>query len=983
MNKDGFMLTVGGCPVIFTSPGINIQSTSELPLTHADFEGFASEVALDSIAHGALNPKFGSWTEKLDLATGLLDVTSLSFRIEDILMDYLGTEKNIASYLFTRDNQESYSVDLFNYTEGSDEGSVRLLFNFSAVTPTNYFWSQGECFKVEEWPSSGKTLNFYKRGVFNTFKRNNHNEFFDINQNEYADLFFEYPGVSGQEVLLWRKYTKNNETIWHVIWRGVANRAPRSTSDGAAIEIQADSFPNHFNRSKFYHRQTVCKIIGYDSRRIAFNVQETNSADIPTGLDNTGWLYTTKNLFTSDQHFKLTDQIVYLHNNGVGKNQKAPLIRVIMDNIDFGEQLYGHFAITNGDDGTRASNTVEFSHYLANPTMTVRACYGRSLVLDGQQTNGGTTDSFFQPGAPENRRYRSYVDSPGDGAFNVFKDGLYSDFVVTDPKLVNNTIPQPYTIHHSASLENHTIFGRVHHAYICEFEPSFINEENIKINPNFEPSEINWQTPWSKELILLDGVFSKSFMNVRPDGQLVPYSTLGSLTGSVIMVRDVGEVHLPKESNRIHVFTEEKELKSSAFMLTNQAVAVGYGLLKNQFSENYYLGISSTEFFANHSLDGDDKLLLECRLDGMQTNSEVCTNLFAIENLVQGLSEIDSKFTFKKLNKKRTLNIAQSILIGKPTWEYSSDSYYSTYVLKSKHLPGKELVINNKDSLAKYGTGKTFTVDLDLVGPQYSYFADPSLVDFYMGRLISNVIRKPRFSSAPSYKVKFKIPIDYDFGLYAGYTTNGNAINAITVGKTLYLTDWILPNGLGGRGMQSAEIVVVSKTVNFQDGTIEIEGIKQPRNSSAIGISPCVKVSEISTYSITISTSNYLNLSGSLVGAEIPQNYAGSNLSSYGWLDDRGAKYFSTGQKVQLILRDSTTYSTLNLTVNQVVGLNITFLEPITTSPVDWPAQAALGNVDLRFADYETAIDSQLTWAYIGDGDDGLINNETQAQRIF
>ena len=33
MNKDGFMLTIGGCPVIFTSPGINIQNTFELPLT--------------------------------------------------------------------------------------------------------------------------------------------------------------------------------------------------------------------------------------------------------------------------------------------------------------------------------------------------------------------------------------------------------------------------------------------------------------------------------------------------------------------------------------------------------------------------------------------------------------------------------------------------------------------------------------------------------------------------------------------------------------------------------------------------------------------------------------------------------------------------------------------------------------------------------------------------------------------------------------
>lgn len=983
MNKDGFMLTIGGCPVIFTSPGINIQNTYELPLTHADFAGFASEVSLSSIAHGAFSPKFGSWTEKVDLATGLLDVTSLSFRIEDILMDYLGTEKNIASYLFTRDDQESYSADLFNCTEGSDEGSVRLLFNFSAVTSTNYFWSQGECFKVEDWPSSGKNLTFYKRGVFNTFKRNKHNEFFDINQNQYADLFFEYPGISGQEVLLWRKYTKNNETIWHVIWRGVANRAPRSTGDGAAIEIQADSFPNHFNRSKFFHKQTVCKIVGYDSRRIAFNVQETNSADTPSGLDNSGWLYTTNNLFTSDQHFKLTDEVVYLANNGLLKNQKAPLIRVIMDNIDFGEQLYDHFAFTNADDGTRASNTIGFSHYLANPTMTTRACYGRTLVLDGQQQNGGTEDSSFQPGARPNRRYRSYVDSPGDGAFNVFKHLTESDFVVTDPRLTNNRIPVQYQIQTSSSF-NPQVDGSVRHAYICEFEPSFINEENIKINSRYEPLEINWQTPWTKELLLFDGVFSKSFMNVRPDGQLIPYSTLGSLTGSTIVVRDLDEVHPEHESNKIHVFTEEKELKSYSLIRGMGGTTVGYGLLKNQFNQNYYLSDDSAEFDAIFSGDFGERFVMECRLDGSQSNSEICTNMFAIENLVQGLTETDSKFTFRKLNKQRTININQSILIGKPTWEYSTDYYYSTYKFNSRHFPGKELTVNNQDAIAKYGTGKTLDIDLDVAGMEYRYFATSQIDNTYQ-KLISIVLNKPRYNTAPAYKVKFKIPIDYDFGSYAGYSINGNAINVITIGKTLYLTDWILPNGLGGRGMQSAEIVVISKTVNFQDGTIEIEGIKQPRNSSAIGISPCVKVSSIdpSLYLINVSTTNYLNLSGSSVGAQIPENYAGSNLNSYGGLSDGGAKYFSAGQKVQLILRNSTTYSTLDLTVNTTTGGLITVSETITTSPVDWPAQAALGNVDLRFADYETAIDSQLTWAYIGDGDDGLINNSSQAQRIF
>lgn len=101
--------------------------------------------------------------------------------------------------------------------------------------------------------------------------------------------------------------------------------------------------------------------------------------------------------------------------------------------------------------------------------------------------------------------------------------------------------------------------------------------------------------------------------------------------------------------------------------------------------------------------------------------------------------------------------------------------------------------------------------------------------------------------------------------------------------------------------------------------------------------------------------------------------------------NDRGIGYFAPSQKVQLILRNTGNYSVFNATVASVGTTTITLSETVVTSPVDWPAQALNGNVDLRFSDYETSgiLESQKTWAYIGDGDTGLLNGTIRNQKLF
>lgn len=942
MNKDGFMLTIGGCPVIFTSPGINIQNTSELPLTHADFAGFASEVSLSSIAHGAFSPKFGSWTEKVDLATGLLDVTSLSFRIEDILMDYLGTERNIASYLFTRDDLQTEQIDTFDRISKE----FRNKNNPYLSRPTLYGWINGECIRVEEWrENNSRPQKYLTDGVFNTFRKN-HDDYFDPAQNEFAQIFFEYPGVFNQEVLLWKRSSVNNVYSWQVLWRGVANRAPRSTSDGAAIEIQADSFVNSFNRSKYYHQQTNTKLVGFDSRRMAFKASETS------GSYSNGWFYSPRNLLTSSLSNTLNGDIIFLkpkHTNAL-----RSVIRDGNSHIADSAQIVFR-SFTNEPTYSNDENGILLYTNIARPMLYVKPCYRRIQTRQGLEFQGSSDVN------DTNRKYDALISNLGDECFQVFRQSKFDptgiqDFIIQSiPFLNRKTIPID-----SGSL------SKCLKRHLFEAELSDDNALNSEVstvgNIDRDPSVIVQEGTGDRLLRAYGGTYNENFLDV--DSNLVN-KNIGVITGSFIKVlsSDITKV----DDRILHVVQKEIEFKSyTALESMHWMDLYRYGIVNSSFEEKHFnFGFN---YFTSLKLTNPSRKT-EILFDGSKTNGELLSEFAKYYGIYQTVG-FENKIGFFKPEKPTTstlltasINIAD--LLEKPSWEAKSDEFVTTIKVKSDGFPGGELILNNKFAIGKFSYGKTIEIELANLGIERNLFVSSrqplaeitaQLYDTYFDIL-----------SSPNNIIKFSTTLKY--------------LNSIFVGSYVSLTDWIVPDGRGGRGLSQDKILIKSKTVDFQNGKIIFEAIKFPQ-IALYGISPCVKISSINTGSkiLTLDTTDYID-SGA---TNAPQDYSASNLGFYNNVaNDKGIGFFLAGHKVQLILRDSTAYSILNLTISSVGTNTITVSETITTSPVDWPAQAALGNVDLRFADYETAIDSQLTWAYIGDGDDGLINNSSQAQRIF
>lgn len=942
MNKDGFMLTIGGCPIVFISPGINIQNTSELPLTHTDFAGFASEVSLSSIAHGAFSPKFGSWTEKVDLATGLLDVTSLSFRIEDVLMDYLGTERNIASYLFTRDDLQTEQIDTFDRVSKE----FRYKNNPYLAKPTLYGWINGECIRVEEWRENNSYPQKYiSDGVFNTFRKN-HDDYFDPAQNEFAQIFFEYPGVFNQEVLLWKRSSVNNVYSWQVLWRGVANRAPRSTSDGAAIEIQADSFVNSFNRSKYYHQQTNTKLVGFDSRRMAFKAAETS------GSYSNGWFYSAKNLYTASSTNFLNGDIIFFK----PKHTNALRTVVGQGNENFG--LLGRIvevSFTNKPTYSDDENGILLYTNIARPMLYVRPCMRRMQTRQGLEFQGSSdivaTSSL----------YKALISTPGDECFQIFRQN------VNDPAFVQDFIVQsiPFLNRKTIPIDSGSL-SKCLKRHLFEAELSDDNAMNTEISNNVdfgvEPAFTVQEGTGDRILRAYGGTYNENFYD--REGSFIN-NNIGVISGSFIKVlsTDITKV----EDRTLHVVQKEIQFKSyTALESMHWMDLYRYGIVNSSFEEKHFnFGFN---YFTSLKLTNPSRKT-EILLDGSKTNGELLSEFAKYYGIYQTVG-FENKIGLFKPEKPTnstivTASISVTNLVDKPSWEAKTDEFVTTVKVKSDGFQGGELILNNKFAIGKFSYGKTIEIELANLGIERNLFVSSrqplaeitaQLYDTYFDIL-----------SSPNNIIKFSTTLEY--------------LNSIFIGSYVSLTDWIVPDGRGGRGLSQDKILIKSKTVDFQNGKIIFEAIKFPQ-IALYGISPCVKISSINTGSkiLTLDTTDYID-SGA---TNAPQDYSASNLGFYNNVaNDKGIGFFLAGHKVQLILRDSTAYSILDLTVSSVGTNTITVLETVTTSPVDWPAQAALGNVDLRFADYETAIDSQLTWAYIGDGDDGLINNSSQAQRIF
>lgn len=257
-----------------------------------------------------------------------------------------------------------------------------------------------------------------------------------------------------------------------------------------------------------------------------------------------------------------------------------------------------------------------------------------------------------------------------------------------------------------------------------------------------------------------------------------------------------------------------------------------------------------------------------------------------------------------------------------------------------------KVTINDQRSIGRYGQGRVASFKLQ--GLEYA--GDISDARVLGSRLLSRILQ---VFGEPVAVVKWTTPMGASGGS-VGF------LDAAYCGDIVAVTDATTPNGVGGRVNTLRRCQVIARTIDLARGTIQWEALALP---VAYAYAPAIRVTSISG---AVITADYQYV---LEGGGDATDYAGTTTGSGG---NRGVTKFVAGDRVKLLLRDSTTYdyySAVVLSVNGGAG-TITLTASVPTTPTDWPAVCGTGMVDLVYDDYETSgiQAAQKQYAYGGGG---------------
>lgn len=325
----------------------------------------------------------------------------------------------------------------------------------------------------------------------------------------------------------------------------------------------------------------------------------------------------------------------------------------------------------------------------------------------------------------------------------------------------------------------------------------------------------------------------------------------------------------------------------------------------------------------------------------------------------------DGKLTFAAIRKPSASDNSVATLssvnyVNHPQWTIGEDALCNTVEVSSNGLAGGKLIINDQESKGLYGQGNIVEIDLSLIYHEADFALNqPALVNHVRNRFLT-IFSKP-------YAV-------------ATVSTNISYINTIFPGSIITISDWLIPNGSGTRGTSSRKCFVVSRNIDLNKSRIDFEVIMFQQDEDN-GYSPCLRVQSISGATLTIANS-YISTGNT--GAIT--DYAGSNTSGYrNTANDRGIGFFTIGDKVELILRDSTDFKTESFTISSIGATTITLNASPSSSPVDWANEALSGKVDVRFSPFNTSglTSTQKSYAYIGSATTGKIASTSTKNKRF
>lgn len=896
-----------------------------------------------------LDPNIGSFSERLNLLDGTLEVDPISFKINenknfsnDLLGRYTPTLYGFLQYagstFFLNETPEpiakfigvsgSYLISDIDFSLTNSDGNLIPIFcdkyllilsksaanTFALTSGTLYFDDADSVYKT----GSYNQLNTYTAAqILESIDSR-----IDPYNSIYPSVYNTIPSLFGSQVQLVSIFSKNTygedysiqDRIAIPIWNGYISSAPRSIDGEAAFEFSAESYWTKFQQKKFPLQSVTTNLEGFDSRRIYLKrFSESNPNRNYPRVACTDHM--KANVNGTETNIIFTDKV-------------GAVARVINDNnspstatlypIEIWPTLGGAISFANAGDSMQ---------FYAGYKNEIVHGFGRYYIAEADD------------------RYSAMLfnwDLFGAETFQIVEQNGRNQDLFIAPL---NTY-QRYTIP-STSGSATTCLSR--HVFVGDLD-KFDTGESTYLNRFESLITTRIAENWYKDRTIYFYGGSYDFSRQVPSESGSLQYPLYISSGSVV-VRSK-EIKAP-DLELIAPFqplTTKAELNSKFSLKSIHWMDILKHGIIGRFDNPSLWDLSSSY---DRIKQATPSRATEIFVDNSNTFGDVLNKFSQLYGVVPTTAP-NALHTLKKIsqitpNTSASISFGMTDIIGVPQWEFNGDQIVSSVVLNSEIFPGKKLIINNLGISSQYKeNGKQIEINLADLGIERTLLNDRNYIS-YLTQLITSYYFK--LFSKPIIKLSFQAPIIY--------------FNEVFPGTVVDLTEFIIPNSNGtSRGLTNKKILVTGRTLDFNEGIMTIEAIKFGE-ITALGYSPCVRISSINTgsYSFTV-TSSYLNFSDSTE----PTDYAGTNLTEIVSSSNAGAGWFNANDRVQLILRNSTTFATQSFTIASVTADQIFVNQSIPTSSVNWPQQALSGNVDLRFNVSSTSgvQANQLKFAYIG-----------------
>lgn len=326
--------------------------------------------------------------------------------------------------------------------------------------------------------------------------------------------------------------------------------------------------------------------------------------------------------------------------------------------------------------------------------------------------------------------------------------------------------------------------------------------------------------------------------------------------------------------------------------------------------------------------------------DGRRTLGEVvteCALLHGCSPVVRAGRLALHAWGWPSAHTTPAVTLLEADLIGTPTWSRWDAGLANRLQLRS---PDLSIDASQTQSRARYGPGRQIKVDLAGLDDQASPLGDP--LDF-----ARSVVGRLELWGEPLAVVRTKV--------------SGAHLTALELGRELTASEWMLPDGAGGRGLSATRAVVVAREVDLGTASLTVEALVFGRY--AYPYAPCGRVaSQIST--------TVLELATAYVGGTT--TYSGGN----------DAATFTVGDKVDVLSREVSPVTDAGQTI---VAINTGTRRITLASPLSAGIQARIAAgaiVDVRFAAYGTpVVAGQRQWMFVGDASTRVIDGTTDAAR--